>query len=143
MSQPITLNIPDSFFQPIQRVAQATHQPVEQLLLNALQASLPQLDGLPPEIAENLTAMEMLDDVALWQVLREILPAEQAAQLHELLAQRQAVFLTTEEEGKLAQLQRAADLIMLRKARAAVLLRFRGVRVPTLAELEQLSGAIQ
>jgi hypothetical protein len=30
---------------------------------------------------------------------------------------------------------------MLRKARAAVLLRFRGKRVPTLAELSQLTAA--
>jgi hypothetical protein len=33
-------------------------------------------------------------------------------------------------------LQKQADLVMLRKARAAVLLRFRGHRLPTLAELQ-------
>jgi hypothetical protein len=32
-------------------------------------------------------------------------------------------------------LQQQADMVMLRKARAAVLLRFRGRRLPTLAEL--------
>ena len=39
----------------------------------------------------------------------------------------------------LTSLQRAADRVMLRKARAAVLLRFRGERPPTLTELRQLT----
>jgi len=37
--------------------------------------------------------------------------------------------------GALDHLQREADRVMLRKARAAVLLRFRGFRLPTLEEL--------
>jgi hypothetical protein len=47
--------------------------------------------------------------------------------------------LETERE-QLSLLQRQADLIMLRKARAANLLRFLGKRVPTLAELDQLTS---
>ncbi len=41
MSQTITLNLPDSIFQPLQRTAQATKQPIEAILLTALQAALP------------------------------------------------------------------------------------------------------
>jgi len=48
--------------------------------------------------------------------------------------------LTASEHEQLAVLQQQADLVMLRKARAAVLLRFRGKRVPTLAELSQLTA---
>ena len=44
------------------------------------------------------------------------------------------------EHEQLAVLQQQADLVMLRKARAAILLRFRGKRVPTLAELSQLTA---
>jgi hypothetical protein len=47
--------------------------------------------------------------------------------------------LTNAEQERLASLQQQADLVMLRKARAAVLLRFRGKRLPTLAELDQLA----
>jgi len=50
----------------------------------------------------------------------------------------QAGMLTDAEREQLAILQQQADLVMLRKARAAVMLRFRGKRVPTLAELSQL-----
>ena len=47
--------------------------------------------------------------------------------------------LTNAEQEQLTSLQRAADRVMLRKARAAVLLRFRGERLPTLTELHQLT----
>ena len=47
--------------------------------------------------------------------------------------------LANSEQEQLTYLQRAADRVMLRKARAAVLLRFRGERLPTLTELRQLT----
>jgi hypothetical protein len=49
MPQTITLNLPDSVLQPLQRTAQATNQPVESLLLAALRASLPALENALPE----------------------------------------------------------------------------------------------
>jgi hypothetical protein len=140
MSQTITLTLPDSFFRPIQRTAQATNQPVEELLLHALQASLPSLESLPDDIIENLTALETLDDRSLWQVMGETVPAKLQRELSALLEQRQSDSLSTTERERLATLQQQADLVMLRKARAAVLLRFRGKRIPTLAELDQLTA---
>lgn len=140
MSQTITLTLPDNFFQPAQRTAQATNQPIEEVLLHALQASLPSLEGLPDDLRENLTALEMLDDPSLRQVLGERVPATLQRVLSNLLDRRQSVALTDAQQQQLAALQRQADLIMLRKARAAVLLRFRGKRIPTLTELDQFSA---
>ncbi len=141
MPQTITLTLPDSFFQPIQRTAQATNQPIEELLLHALQASLPPLEGLPDDVIENLTALETQDDQSLWRVMGETVPAKLQRELSELLERQQSASLTAAEREKLTALQRQADLVMLRKARAAVLLRFRGKRIPTLAELGQLTGS--
>ncbi len=141
MSQTITLNLPDSIFQPLQRSAKATKQPVESLLLTALQASLPSLEGLPLELRQNLTELELLDDEALWQVLLETVPEPAQQKLHSLLTRNQTGALSPTEQTRLNTLQQAADLVMLRKARAAVLLRFRGQRVPTLAELGELVAA--
>lgn len=140
MSQTITLTLPDSVFAPIQRTAQATNQPVEELLLHALQASLPSLEGLPDDAIEHLTALETLDDQSLWQVMGETVPAKLQRELSALLERQQTDSLTTTERERLATLQQQADLVMLRKARAAVLLRFRGKRIPTLAELDQLTA---
>jgi len=140
MSETITLTMPDSIFQPLQRAAQATNQPVEEMLLTALQASLPSLEGLPPEAEQNLTELESLDDRALWQVMLETAPVDKQRRLEKLLSLNQEGALSEAECEQLAELQRQADLVMLRKARAAVLLRFRGKRVPTLAELNQMTA---
>jgi len=139
MSQPVTLNLPDDVFQPVRRAAEAMNQSVEEILLNALQASLPSLDGLPPDIQENLTELETFDDESLRQVIAERVTPETQRQLSRLLGQKQNRPLTLAEERQLADCQHEADLVMLRKVHAAALLRFRGKRVPTLAELEHLS----
>jgi hypothetical protein len=139
MPQTITLTLPDNVLQPVQRVAQATKQSVEELLVAALQAALPPLEGLPPEVIQRLVALESLDDQTLWRVMLETVPLDQQQRLHDLLVRNQADMLTDTEREQLALLQQQADLVMLRKARAAVLLRFRGKRVPTLAELSHLA----
>jgi hypothetical protein len=141
--QTITLTLPDNIWQPAQRVAQATRQSVEELLVTALQAALPTLEGLPPDVVQHLVALESLDDQTLWQLMLETVPLDQQHQLHALLLRNQAGMLTDAEREQLAILQQQADLVMLRKARAAVLLRFRGKRVPTLAELSQLAAMDQ
>ena len=139
MPQTITLTLPDDVLQPAQRVAQATQQSVEELLVTALQAVLPALEGLPPDVMQHLVALESLDDQTLWRVMLETVPLNQQQRLHDLLLRNQAGILTDAEREQLVLLQQQADLVMLRKARAAVLLRFRGKRVPTLAELSQLA----
>lgn len=139
MSQTVTLTLPDSFIEPLLRTAEAVNQPVEEVLLTALQASLPPLDGLSDDFIDDLTALERLDDQSLWRVMGEHVSPDAQQELTTLLQNQQAGSLNAEEVERLASLQRQADLLMLRKARAAALLRFRGRRIPTLAELEQLS----
>jgi hypothetical protein len=137
MSQTVTLEIPDQVFQPLLRLARATRQPVESLLLAALQISLPSLAGLPDEIVRNLEQLEALGDDELWEVMGEQVPAAEQEAIGGLLSVQQERPLSAIEQDGLGSLQRQADLVMLRKARAAVLLRLRGKRVPTVAELER------
>jgi hypothetical protein len=73
-------------------------------------------------------------------VVLETVLRDQQHQLHDLLSRNQAGVLTASEHEQLVALQQQADLVMSRKARAAVLLRFRGKRVPMLAELSQLTA---
>lgn len=137
MSQTVTLTLPNKLYRPIQRAAQATRQPVEKVLLTALAASLPPLDDLPADLAGELAQMESLNNDALWQAMLETVPITQQQALEKLLQKNQAGELTPAERERLASLQHAADGVMLRKAHAAVLLRFRGRRIPTLAELRR------
>lgn len=136
MSQTITLHLPEQFLQPLERTMRATNQPLEKLLLTALQNALPPLDGLPPDVIAVLEDLELLEDERLRAVLLETVPVQTQKQISKLLQKQQADALTEKEQQQLAALQKQADLVMLRKARAAVLLRFRGHRLPTLAELQ-------
>ncbi|MEK7832448.1 MAG: hypothetical protein AAB401_15260 [Acidobacteriota bacterium] len=140
MSQTITLNLPESFVQPLERTMRATNQPIEQLLLTALQTALPPLEGLPPEVVAKLEALELLSDDSLRSVLLETVPAKVQLRISQLLQQQETSPLSAADQKELDELQEQADMVMLRKARAAVLLRFRGHRLPTLAELGRLTG---
>ena len=139
MTHTLTLEVPDSVFQPLQRAAAVARQPVELVCLQALQVGLPALDDLPPEFRPHLEALERLDDEALRRVMPEQLSPPRQQQLSWLLRRNAAGTMTVQEQAELAALQSEADLLMLRKAHAAVLLRFRGQRVPTLAELNELT----
>lgn len=139
MPQTITLTLPDELYEPVYRTAQTIARPLESVLLSALQTSLPTLEGLPLHVTTNLADLEVLDHQALQQVLLETVPADQQEALEALLYKNQADALSHHEQTQLTTLQDQADLVMLRKARAAVLLRFRGQRLPTLAELRRLT----
>jgi hypothetical protein len=65
--------------------------------------------------------------------MAETVPAEEQDKIRDFLDLGQSRELAEEERARLASLQESADLVMLRKARAAVLLRFRGKRIPTMA----------
>jgi hypothetical protein len=135
MTQIATLQVPDALYVPIRRAAQATNQPLEAIVLTALQTSLPSLDDLPADMQAELVSLEALDNEALWKVMLERVPADKQQALEALLAKNKLDPLNETERDQLDALQRLADLTMLRKARAAVLLRFRGLRIPTPPEL--------
>ena len=137
MSHAFTLTVPDELYESIQRNAQATHQPPESMLLRSLCVSLPSLDGLPAAVAEDLLQLEALDDEALRAVVHERVGEDDLEGIEDLLEKNRAGTLADAELGRVDALQRKVDRTMLRKARAAVLLRFRGQRVPTLAELRE------
>lgn len=139
MSQTVTVTIPEALYHPLRRMAQATNQSLDAVLLQGLAASLPPLTDLSPETQQALDALEAMTTAELKQVLTESVPAEMQHRLEGLLERGQAGRLAPEEHEQLETLQHAADLVMLRKARAAVLLRFRGQRLPTLAELRQMT----
>jgi predicted transcriptional regulator len=71
MSHAITLTLPDLLFEPVQRIARATNQPVEAVLVKALQVSLPSLDGLSGDVLEALDGLEDMDNTVLERVMRE------------------------------------------------------------------------
>ena len=137
MTQSVTLNLPEGLFDDVQRIAKASNQPLEEVLLMALRVSLPDISDLPEAVVKDLLLLEKLSDAALKQVMLETVDANTQKDLSTLLEKNREGTLTESEQERLNALQREADKVMFRKARVAVLLRFRGKRVPTLAELQK------
>lgn len=133
----VAVQVPASLYQRLERLSILTKQPLEALLAQTLSAGLPPLpDDLPNTMRDALQALEQLDATALEQVVRDQMPDTEAEQFAELRERRRAGVITVPEQQTLDALSHDADLRMLRKAYAAVLLKLRGQPVPKLADLE-------
>lgn len=131
------IEIPPRLYHRLQRVAALTQRPVDELVLRALEAGVPPLpEDLPEALQADLLALEALEDDALWQVAQSRVGDDDAVRQSELLEKNSAGTLTPSERQALAELRQAADRLMLRKAYASVLLKWRGHRLPALAEAD-------
>lgn len=127
----VTLQIPEALYRRLAHTAHATQRSLEEVILHALQVgSPPGWEDAPPEFQVDLSALDKLDDEALWQVVRNRKSATEMERYDTLLERNRNGTLTDAERLELANLRADADRFMLRKAHAAVLLRWRGHVVP-------------
>lgn len=124
--QTVTLQVPQSIYQSAWRTARAVKRPIEDFFVMVLKSSLPSLEGLPQKTVAELTALESCTDKQLLGAARSTLSIGQRRQLSRLLQKNQAGKLTKRERQKLDDLIAASDQLMLRRARAYVLLKWRG-----------------
>ena len=130
--QTITLELPKDIYQRLQRVAQATRQPVEEVMFQTIRGNLPpSIDDLPPELRDDLAALQNRSDEALWAIARESLPPAQWRRHEHLLRKNQASTLTGAERKELARLRTATDRFVFRRSYALALLKWRGYTLPT------------
>ncbi len=135
--QTVAIQMPQPLYNRLERLSELTRRPMENLVVKTLDASVPLLPSdLPQEMQGDLRALENLDDKSLWQVARSVVSPERQAQHSLLLEKNSRETITEPERATLTQLRQRADQLMLRKAYAYVLLKWRGRRLPTLAALE-------
>jgi hypothetical protein len=126
----LTLALPEALYHRLERTALATKQPLEEVVLHALNlGSPPAWDDAPPEFQLDLAALDRMDDEALWKIAKSRTSADYDRR-DELLARNAEGRLTPAERVELDRLRHEEDLFMLRKAHAAALLRWRGHAVP-------------
>lgn len=135
--QTVTLELPKSLWEWAQRTAATTQRPVEKVLVDSLSATMPPpLCDVPDESREELVQLEKKTDDKLWAITRRSLSDKRLRQYDNLLDKNRRGKLTPQEQRKLEQLRKETDLLMLTRARAFVLLQWRGYRLPTVADLE-------
>jgi len=126
-----TLHLPEALYRRLANNARATQRSLEEVLLHAVRVgSPPAWEDVPPEYQSDLAQMDRLSDDELWQNVRAQQSALEVTPYDELLERNQAGPLTDAERMKLHDLRSAAERLMLRKAHAAALLRWRGHAVP-------------
>jgi parvulin-like peptidyl-prolyl isomerase len=93
------------------------------------------VDNASPELQPEFLRMQGLTNEELRAVAQSQAEPHQYERQAELLAKNEAALLTPEERQELIALRQAADHLMLRKAYAWSLLRWRGQRIPPLQEM--------
>ena len=134
--QKITLDLPENIYIRLQHAAQATKQPLDQVIPRAVQmGSPPGWDDIPAEYQADIAALERLDDGSLWRIVRSRHTHTDVDAYQDLLDKNREGTISDAERQELRALRAESDLFMLRKAHAAALLRWRGHKIPPAEKL--------
>ncbi len=135
----LTINLPDAVFQQLRAIADLTEQPLGDLVLQSIAGNLPpSITSAPAEVRAELLQMQTLSIEDLRQIAQAQVPADQQSEYFELLDKNKSGSLTETEQIRLRELRNLADQLMLKKAHACAILRWRGKPIRS---LEQLSPA--
>jgi len=137
MESNLTLNLPEEIFHHLARMAELTHQTIESLAIQSIKTNLPPtVENAPLEMQASLQAMQTLSIEELLKIAKSQVTTPQQQRLFVLLERNQETeSMNLEERQELRELGVAADQLMLKKAYACALLRWRGYRIPALNEL--------
>lgn len=135
-TQRVTVELSDPVFQQLVRIAEATSQPIEVLAAQSIASNLPpSADNAPPEMQAELLRIQTLSIDELLKIAHAKVEPEQQARHTALLEKNQTDEISPEERQELSELRSSVDRLMLRKAYAWAVLRWRGHRIPSLTEL--------
>lgn len=135
MTVTVTLQVPPSVYRLAEQTAKATDRNVEDVLTSVLTAATPVVGDLPPEISTEVERLAELDDNALWRVARSSFPRDKRQRYDALLDKNGAGTIAPAERDELRQLRLESERLMVRKAHAYALLKWRGHVMPPLSEL--------
>jgi hypothetical protein len=135
-SAQVTISLPEPVLRQLMRISAATHQSLESLITQSVLSNLPpSTDNAPPELQPELLEMQTLS-ISDLQTIAQSQPDPLQYERHtELLRQNIDNQIAAAEQQELSNLRQAADWLMLRKAYAWSILRWRGARIPPLEEL--------
>jgi len=134
--QRVEIELPESVYRQLMRVSEETAQPVATLAAQSVMSNLPpSAADASPELRGELLRMQTLETSELLKVAQSQMAIASHERQAELLERNQDDLLTDTERQELAALRAESDRLMLQKAYAWSVLRWRGQPVPSLAEL--------
>ncbi len=131
----VTLHIPDALYQAVEKAAQASERPVENVLLDSISlfVNYPQTSQQLDKWLEQLGGYT---DAQLWNVVYHRLAENDALRLSELSEKNKQGTITTQEENELTNLVHLVDRDMLLRSEALLLLQQRGHDVESYLKLK-------
>ncbi len=139
--QLVSVQIPEATYRRLQRVAEETCRPIEEVLTTTIDVALPQLPGIPAGLAAELAAMAMFSDEALWAAAESSLSPAQQRRMSQLTHAGGARTLTDAQATEMASLLDSFDRAVLRRARAFAILAQRGHPIPDRQDLPRAMDA--
>ena len=132
--QTVTIDLPASVYERLQRRARQANRSLEAELRAVVTAAVPAPENLPEDLAKAVEALDLLSDRELWQAAESRLDPEAVEHLEALHLKRQDEGLTEEELSVEQLLIRRYERNLLVRAKAAAVLRARGHDVSTLLQ---------
>ena len=135
--QTVTISLPETVYRRLQHAAEIAGKPITEIAAQSIQESLPPLlEAIPARFRADLQIMQQFADDELWRIARSVVVPKDQRRYWRLLRKNSSAALSIRERQTLTELRATADKIMLQKAYAYLLLKWRGYRIPTLTELE-------
>jgi hypothetical protein len=131
----VSVQVPETIYRRLRRAAELTYRSVEDVLTTTIDAALPSASGLPQEVAEDLAAMAMLSDAALWAATESSLSAADQRRLRQLTHAGGRRSLSVAEKAEMQRLLDLYDRSVLQRAKALAILAQRGYELPDRSDL--------
>jgi hypothetical protein len=131
----VSVQVPEAIYRRLRRAAELTHRSVEDVLTTTVDAALPSAPNLPQDLADDLAALAMFSDDALWAATESSLSAAEQRRLRQLTQAAGRRSLSVAESAEMQSLIDAYDRSVLRRAKALAILAQRGYELPERADL--------
>jgi hypothetical protein len=130
MQETVTVELPESAFRRLKRASELTYRPVNEILVSAIDAALITPPNLPIELAEELGALNLLSDEALWATAQPSFSPTEQYRLRQLNHAAGERVLTEAEITEQETLLESYHRSMLRRAQSLAILTQRGHHPP-------------
>ncbi len=135
--QTVSVQLPRPVFLKLKRAAELAHRSVEDVLVATVNAALVEPAGLPPDLANELAAMHLFSDDALWAAAKPSLSPTEQYRLSQLNHKAGERSLTEAEKVEQEQLLAAYHRSVLRRAKSLAILSQRGHPLPLETEPQE------
>ncbi|MEZ4865127.1 MAG: hypothetical protein R3C14_27675 [Caldilineaceae bacterium] len=133
--QTLTVTLPEPLIHRLQRAAALTYRTVDDVVASVVDITLHAPPDLPPELADEIAAMALFTDDALWSASESSLSRAQQRRMVQLTQKSREQSLTPAESTELDRLLEQYDQAVLRRAYALALLTQRGYQLPGPSQL--------